>query len=344
MNKVNIRELSAKELQNYASELGYEKFVGTQIFEWLHNKMETSFDKMTNLPQELREHLNNNFYIDYIKIKKKLVSNIDGTIKYLFELNDKECIETVLMKYKYGYSLCISTQVGCKMGCRFCASSMCEFSRNLTVSELLDQIILVYKDLNIKINNLVLMGMGEPLENLDNVVRFLKMLPSKYGINLSLRKVTLSTCGVVDKMYELMKHRLQLTLSVSLHASNDKIRDQIMPINKRWNIEQLLKASEDYFEYTRRRVSFEYALIKDLNDSPEHALELVNLFKNKICHINLIPLNNIKERNFVKSPDERVLQFQNILRKNEINVTIRRELGSDINAACGQLRRQDVEA
>lgn len=341
--KVNIRELSIKELQEYVIEIGYQKYVGTQIFEWLHNKFELSFDNMTNLSQEIRDHLKQYFYAPVISIKKKLNSNIDDTIKYLFELNDGELIEAVVMKYRFGYTLCISTQVGCKMGCKFCASSFCDFSRNLTVSEMLDEIMLVEKDLGLKINNLVLMGVGEPLENLDNVVRFLKLLPSKYGLKMGLRKVTISTCGLVDKIYELMKHRLQATLSISLHAPTDELRDKIMPINKKWNIESLMKAADDYFHYTSRRVSFEYILIDGFNDSEENARQLVKLVKNRICHINLIPFNDINERNFKRSLSDKVLAFQQILRQNDINVTVRRELGADIKAACGQLRKQETD-
>lgn len=341
--KIDIRELSIRELQEYMVEIDYPKYVGTQIFEWLHGKYVLDFDKMTNISYELREHLKQNFYAESISIKKKLKSNLDDTIKYLFLLKDGECVEAVLMKYRFGYSLCISTQVGCKMGCKFCASSVCKFVRNLTVSEMLDEIMLVEKDLGIKINNLVLMGIGEPLENLDNVVRFLKLLPSKYGIKLSLRKVTISTCGLVDKIYELMKYRLQATLSISLHATSNEIRDKIMPVNKKWNIESIMKAASDYFEYTSRRVSFEYVLIDGLNDSEEDANALVKLIGDRICHVNLIPLNDIKERNFRRSYYDRVSAFQQILRQNDINATVRRELGADINAACGQLRRQELE-
>ena len=338
--KVNIRELTIKDLQEYVLEMGYEKFVGIQIFEWLHNKYEFSFDKMSNITTELRNHLKQNFYCDSVSLNKKLESDIGDVIKYLFELKDREMVEAVAMKYKFGYSLCISAQAGCKMGCKFCASSICDFSRNLSVTEMLDQIALVEKDKDQKINNLVLMGIGEPLENIDNVVRLIEILPSKYGIRLSPRKITVSTCGLVDKIYELMEHRLQITLSISLHAPNDEIRDKIMPINKKWNIASIMKAADDYFEVTSRRVSFEYVLIDRLNDSKENAHELVNLLGNRICHVNLIPLNNIKERNYKRSSAKKIAEFQQILRKSGINVTVRRNLGFDISAACGQLRKQ----
>ncbi|MBP0979257.1 MAG: 23S rRNA (adenine(2503)-C(2))-methyltransferase RlmN [Oscillospiraceae bacterium] len=342
-HRINIRELNIRELQDYVAEIGYPKYVGTQIFDWLHRKSVFNFENMTNLSQDMREHLIQNFVAPVISIKRKLYSNVDDTIKYLFELSDGECVEAVVMKYKYGYTLCISTQAGCKMGCKFCASSVCKFTRNLSISEMLDEIMLVEKDLNTKILNLVLMGIGEPLDNLDNVVKFLKMLPCKYGLNLGLRRVTVSTCGLVDKIYELMKYRLPVTLSISLHATTDEVRDKIMPVNKKWNIESLIKAADDYFNYTSRRVSFEYVLINELNDSPEQALELVRLLGDRVCHVNLIPLNDIKERNFKRSIPERVFAFQKILRKYEINTTVRRELGADIRAACGQLRRKERE-
>ena len=341
--KINIRELSIKELQDYVTEIGYHKFVGKQIFEWLHNKFVLNFDDMTNLSCELREHLKQYFYTPVISIKKKLYSNIDDTIKYLFELEDGECVEAVAMKYKFGYTLCISTQAGCKMGCKFCASSICNFSRNLTVSEMLDEIILIKHDMGIKISNLVLMGIGEPLDNLENVAKLFQILPSKYGLEISLRRVTVSTCGLVDKIYELMKYKFQATLSISLHAPNDEIRNQIMPINKKWNVEALIKAANDYFDVTSRRVTFEYILIDGLNDSKENAEELVRLLQGRPYHVNLIPLNNIKERNFKRSSEERVLKFQRILRQGDINTTVRRELGTDIKAACGQLRIQEKE-
>lgn len=344
--KINIRELSIKELQEYVIEIGYPKYVGTQIFEWLHGKFELNFDNMTNISEALRNHLKQNFCVPVISIKRKLYSNLDDTVKYLFELNDGECVEAVAMKYKFGYTLCISTQAGCKMGCEFCASSICGFARNLKVSEMLDQIMLVEQDLDQKISNLVLMGIGEPLDNLENVVKFLKLLPSKFGFKLSLRRVTISTSGLVDKIYELMEHNIQATLSISLHAPNNEIRDQIMPINKKWNIESLIKAADEYFKRTSRRVSFEYILIEGLNASLDQAKELADLIRGvggQTCHVNLIPLNDIKERNFRRPDPKKVFDFQNVLRRNGINVTVRRDLGSDIRAACGQLRRQETE-
>ncbi len=339
-NKPNIRDLDISQLQAYVLSLGYDKYVALQIFDWLHNKFELNFDRMTNLSQEMRAHLKRDFCIKSIVIKKKLRSGLDDTVKYLFELDNGEHVEAAVMKYKFGYTLCISTQIGCKMGCKFCASSICRFVGNLSMGEMIDQIILVERDLGEKLNNLVLMGIGEPLDNLDNVIKLLKFLPKRYGVNLSLRKVTVSTCGLVDKIYELMQYKFPVTLSISLHAPNDEIRDKIMPINKKWNIESLMKAADDYFLHTSRRVSFEYVLIDGLNDSEQNAKELVELIGDRICHVNLIPLNDIKERNFKRSLSSNVLAFQQILRQNDINVTVRRELGSDINAACGQLRLQ----
>jgi 23S rRNA (adenine2503-C2)-methyltransferase len=263
----------------------------------------------------------------------------DNTVKYLFRLNDGELIESVIMKYKYGYTICVSSQVGCKMGCKFCASGIAGFVRNLTASEILSQVYTAQRDLGIRISHIVMMGVGEPLDNFDNVMRFLSHVTDENGLNISMRNISLSTCGVVTGIYKLMEKKLQLTLSVSLHAPNDAIRSQTMPVNDRWNIDELLKACRDYTNATSRRISFEYAMISGVNDTDECARELGKRLKGMLCHVNLIPVNSVKERDYKKSSDNRIADFIKVLEKYGINVTVRRTLGSDINASCGQLRR-----
>lgn len=336
---LDIKSMTSAELSEMLVSLQQPRFRAAQIFDWLHVKKVLTFEEMSNLPKNLIEKLNQNCYITSLKIEKKLVSKIDSTIKYLFALNDNQYIESVLMKYKHGNSICISTQVGCKMGCAFCASTKAGFVRNLTPSEILEQIYMATKDTGEKISNVVLMGIGEPLDNYDNVIRFLDLLSCDKGHNLSLRHVSLSTCGVVDKIYDLAEKKYGLTLSISLHAPNDKLRSNTMPINKRWNIDELLTACKVYTQKTSRRISFEYALIKGVNDSIECANELSKKLKGMLCHVNLIPVNEIKESNYKKSDKQNVFIFQQQLIKNGINTTIRRTLGTDISAACGQLRR-----
>ena len=297
---------------------------------------------MSNLPVSLREKLRENCYITSFSIVRKLSSQLDGTVKYLFELPDGEYVETVLMRYEHGNSLCISSQVGCRMGCEFCASTKAGFIRHLTPSEILEQVYAVSRDTGEKISNIVLMGIGEPLDNFDNVMRFLELISHPEGLNLSHRHISLSTCGVVDRIYELADKNLQLTLSISLHATDDETRSSIMPINRRWNIEELLKACRHYTGRTHRRISYEYSLIKGVNDSKEQALRLAKLLKGTLCHVNLIPVNYVEEAGFEKSSKEAVYAFQKTLNDKGINATVRRTLGADINAACGQLRRQEI--
>ena len=294
---------------------------------------------MTNISLALRTKLSDKFYINRLNIVRKLESSIDNTVKYLYELSDGNHIETVLMDYKHGNSLCISTQVGCKMGCRFCASTIAGFKRNLLPSEMLEQIYEAERDSGRKVESLVLMGIGEPLDNYDNVVKFLKLLSCPKGKNLSLRHVSVSTCGLVDRIYDLAENRFGLTLSVSLHASSNERRSEIMPVNKRYDINELLAACRDYIEKTGRRISFEYAVIRGVNDSQQDADKLIKLLHGINCHVNLIPVNEIKERDF-KSDRQSVQNFMHMLEKGGLNVTVRRTLGSDINAACGQLRRE----
>lgn len=335
----DINSLTYEQLNNVISKLGQPKFRAKQIFTWLHKNGVTSFDEMTNVSKALREKLCENYYISTCEIEDKYVSKIDDTVKYLFKLNDGEYIESVIMKYKYGYTICVSSQVGCKMGCTFCASTLAGFKRNLTSGEIEAQLHSAQRDLNIKISHIVLMGIGEPLDNFDNVINFLYNVNDENGLNISMRNITISTCGVVPRIYDLMKLNLQLTLTISLHAPNDEIRSNTMPINNKYKIDELLKACREYGLKTGRRVSFEYTLIKDVNDSSENALELASRLKGMNSHVNLIPVNDVKERGNVKSSKKAILNFQNILKKSGINATIRRTLGSDINASCGQLRR-----
>lgn len=338
MDKTDILSLTFEELEEKITALGEKKFRAKQIYEWLHIQRVKEFSEMTNLSAQFRERLNENFYINSLKIKKRLVSNIDNTVKYLYGLRDGESVESVLMEYKHANSLCISTQVGCKMGCRFCASTIAGWSRNLEPSEMLSQIYETERDSGRHVGSIVLMGIGEPLDNFDNVVKFLKILNSG-GEGLSLRHLSLSTCGLVDRIYDLAQLKLGITLSVSLHAATDEKRSAIMPVNRRYDLSQLMKACDDYFAATGRRISFEYSLIEGVNDDDKSADELISLLGGKNCHINLIPINEVKERDFRKSRS--VEHFRKRLEAAGLNATVRRTLGADISAACGQLRREE---
>lgn len=341
--KKDIKSLNNEELAEWVRENSLPAFRAKQIFSWLHKSGVSDFSEMSNVSKELRNKLSEEFYISSCEIENKYVSAIDGTVKYLFKLSDGEFLETVIMKYKYGYTICVSSQVGCKMGCRFCASTLAGFKRNLTAGEIESQLHSAQKDLGIRISHIVLMGIGEPLDNFDNVLRFIENVNSEDGLNISVRNITLSTCGIVPRIKDLMKHDLQLTLTISLHAPNDEIRSKIMPVNDKWKINEVIAACREYAEFTSRRVSFEYTLIKDVNDTPECAEELSKLLKGMLCHVNLIPVNNVEERKNIRSSDKSVNKFLHILQKNGINATIRRTLGSDINASCGQLRRKKTE-
>ena len=334
----DIRSLSYDELSNEILNLGFPKFRINQIYSWIHEKCVSSFDEMTNISKDMRQKLTETFYFNNLSINTKLVSKIDDTVKYLFTLSDGEYVESVVMKYKYGYSICISTQVGCKMGCTFCASAIGGFVRQLSTGEMLSEIYTAQKDLNIKVNHLVLMGTGEPFDNYDNVLKMLNLITDEKGQNMSMRHISLSTCGVVPKIYELADEKLGLTLSVSLHAPNNNIRNASMPINKKYDIDELLKACKYYADTTGRRISFEYAMIKGINDSDDCAVELAKRLKGILCHVNLIPVNNVRETSFIKSSVERQKKFIDILASRGITATVRRTLGSDINASCGQLR------
>ena len=335
----DIKSLSLDELKMEITASGEKSFKAAQIYSWLHKRGADSFDEMTDLSKNLRENLRNNYDIYTCSIEKKLVSVYDETVKYLFKLHDGELIESVVMKYKYGYTICVSSQVGCKMGCRFCASGIAGFVRNLNPSEILSQIYVAQRDLGIRISHIVMMGVGEPLDNYDNVMKFLSMISDANGLNIGMRNISLSTCGVVSGIEKLMNEKLQLTLSISLHAPNDEIRSRTMPVNDRWGIDELLSVCRRYTEATSRRISFEYAMISGVNDSDECARELGKRLKGMLCHVNLIPVNSVKERDFRKSSDSRIDSFIKTLEKYSVNVTVRRTLGSDINASCGQLRR-----
>ncbi len=337
---VDIKSLTKEQLKHEIVAMGYPAFRGTQVAAWLDNGC-SSFDGMTNLPLSLREQLKERFVIPGVTILRKLQSQQDETVKYLFELPDGETVESVLMRYHHGWSQCLSTQVGCRMGCAFCATGMGGLSRNLLPSEMLSQIEQAQRDHGIRVSSVVLMGMGEPLDNYDNVLRFLHMLSESGGVHIGMRHVSLSTCGLVDGIYRLMEEKLQLTLSVSLHAPNNEIRSRIMPINRRWPIEELLAACREYIRATGRRISFEYAMMDGVNDSDACAMELAARLKGMLCHVNLIPANEVKGKEHRRSSKQRLMRFSQLLEQQGINVTVRRTLGADINASCGQLRRQE---
>lgn len=344
MEKRDILSMSFDELAQAIKDLGEPAFRAKQIYSWLHVSCVTAFDDMTNISKSLRQKLNDNFVIFTVSIEKKLISEYDYTQKYLYKLHDGEFIESVLMKYKYGYTICVSTQVGCRMGCKFCASTLDGVVRNLTASEILAQIYAAQRDNNIKISHVVLMGMGEPLDNFDNVMRFLSLITDEQGQNMSMRHISLSTCGVVPGIYALMEKDLQLTLSVSLHAPDDVIRSSMMPVNKKWHVDELLEACRKYTDKTRRRISFEYAMVSGVNDSDDCARLLAGKLKGILCHVNLIPVNEVKETGCKKSSRERIEAFSAILEKSGYTVTVRRKLGADINASCGQLRRNSKKS
>lgn len=338
MEKIDILSLSLEELENILIENGEKKFRAKQIFQWLHVKRVFDFSKMTDISVQLRQSLNEIFCIKGLFVQKKLESAIDNTVKYLYRLPDGNFVETVLMEYNYGRSICVSTQVGCKMGCRFCASAIAGYIRDLEPSEILMQIYETEKDAGVRVSGVVLMGIGEPLDNFANVMKFLSLLSDKNGNNLSLRHVSLSTCGIVPKIYELADKKLQLTLSVSLHSADNDKRSEIMPVNRTYNIDKLIEACRVYIEKTGRRITFEYAVIDNVNSAEKDADKLADLLRGLNCHVNLIPVNRVKERNY-KTAASGVAQFAKRLEKRGINATVRRTLGSDIEAACGQLRR-----
>ncbi len=339
---LDLKSMNFAEVEKVVQDLGLPRFRAKQLYSWLQKGVD-SFDEMRNLPKPMLEKLSENFYLSYAKIERKYSSKIDETVKYLYRLCDGNLIESVVMKYKHGYSICVSSQVGCNMGCKFCASTIGGKERNLSAGEILSQIFTAQKDLSIRISNVVLMGMGEPLENYDNVIRFLELVGQADGLNIGMRHISLSTCGIVDKIYDLMKKNLQITLSISLHAPFDNMRDEIMPINKKYNVKTLIDACRDYTTRTGRRISFEYALIKDFNDTKECADELAKLLSGMISHINLIPANPVHKGKFQKPDNTAVYKFCELLTNKGLNATVRRTLGSDIDASCGQLRKKHKE-
>ena len=341
--KTDIKSLPFAAVEEYIAGLGEKKFRAKQLYEWMHVHKAASYGEMTNLPKSLRRQLDEETDYTCLRQVDCQISRQDGTRKYLFAMADGNMVESVLMRYHHGNSVCISSQVGCRMGCRFCASTLDGLERNLAPSEMLDQIYRIERDIGERVSNVVVMGTGEPLDNYDNLLTFIRMLTDEHGCHISQRNVTVSTCGIVPRIRQLAEEKLQITLALSLHASNQKKRLELMPIARTYDISQVLDACAFYFQETGRRVTFEYSLVEGVNDAPEQALELAHLLAGMHGHVNLIPVNPIKERSYAASRPASVHRFQNILEKNGINVTIRRELGADIDGACGQLRRRYKE-
>ena len=343
MEKKDIASLPLPLLTEYLTGLHLPKYRAAQIYRWIHQKGAVTFAEMTDLSKALRAQLDDNFVIFACAIEKKLISCYDSTVKYLFRLHDGEMVESVVMKYKYGYTICVSSQVGCKMGCAFCASTLDGCVRSLEASEILGQVYAAQRDLNVRISHVVMMGMGEPLDNYDNTVRFLQMITDENGLHISSRNISVSTCGIVPRIYELAELKTGVTLSISLHAADDARRSRLMPVNRRWQIAELLAAVRYYIKKTGRRVSFEYTLVAGENDSAQDAEKLAALLSGMLCHVNLIPVNAVQETGLTPSDKTRVQTFQNTLLRRGINATVRRTLGADINASCGQLRRATVK-
>ncbi len=339
--KEDIKSLLFPELSDVIKNMGQPAYRAGQIFKWLHSGI-SSFSEMTDMPKTLREELDGRFYISSPVLIKKLVSEKDGTTKYLWRLDDGNAIESVVMRYHHGNSICISSQVGCRMGCKFCASTIGGLIRNLTPGEMLDQVLASQKDIGERISNIVLMGIGEPLDNYDNVLRFLKLVTDARGLNIGMRHISVSTCGLVEKVDKLGEDKLQFTLSVSLHAPDDETRLKLMPVNKAYGVDKLLAACRRYFKKTGRRISFEYAMVDGINDTPRHAALLAKKLKGTGSHVNLILLNKVEESGFNPSTRENLGEFVRILRDSGINVTVRRHLGGDIDASCGQLRKKET--
>lgn len=336
----DLKSLTLQELEEVIEELGEKKFRAKQIYGWIHQKLIQDLDEMVNVPKKLREQLKEKLGFSPIKELERLVSNIDGTSKFIFALQDGSVIESVLMKYKHGNSVCVSSQVGCRMGCRFCASTLDGLSRNLLPSEILDQIYYIQRATKERVSNIVLMGTGEPFDNYENVMRFLDLVTNENGLNLSQRNITISTCGLVSKIKQFADRKMQCNLAISLHSPTDEMRKELMPIAKRYTIDEILEACQYFFEQTGRRITFEYSLVAGVNDKPEHAKILTKRIKNLNCHVNLIPVNPIKERDYKQSNVDSIMEFKAMLERNHINATVRREMGRDIQAACGQLRRK----
>lgn len=343
MEKIDIKSLNYDELADYIVSIGEKKFRAAQLYSWMHEKLACSYDEMTNISEKLKKVLKENTLYTCLEPVRVQESQIDGTKKYLFRLYDGNLIESVFMRYHHGNSVCISSQVGCKMGCRFCASTLNGCVRNLAPSEMLDQIYRIQNLTGERVSNIVIMGSGEPMDNYDNVVKFLELINSEKGLNISQRNITVSTCGLVPRIKQLAELKLQITLAISLHAPNDELRKTMMPIAYTYSIEQIMDACRYYLSQTARRISFEYSLVKGVNDSPECARQLIKLVHGMNCHINLIPVNPIKERDYEQSEKNSIHNFKEILEKAGVNVTIRREMGRDIDGACGQLRQNHID-
>lgn len=342
--KTDIKSLTLEELQKAMQEMGEKPFRAKQLYEWMHGKLAEGYEEMTNIPASLKEKCRQNFSYTALQKVQMQESKIDGTRKYLFALEDGNVVESVFMRYKHGNSVCISSQVGCRMGCRFCASTLDGLERCLKPSEMLDQIYAITRDTGERVSNVVVMGTGEPMDNYDNLLRFITLLTDENGLNISQRNLTVSTCGIVPKMRELAGEHLQITLALSLHATTDEKRRKLMPIAKRYSLKELMEACSYYFEETGRRLTFEYSLVKDVNDTQEDAKELIALVHGMNCHVNLIPVNPIKERDYVQSDRKSVERFKHMLEQGGITATVRREMGRDIDGACGQLRRRHLES
>jgi len=339
----NLMDMTLEELEQMLLDMGQQKFRAKQIFIWVNRGIK-SIDDMTNISKQFRQELTGVCKISRIKLISKLQSEIDSTAKYLFELEDGNIIESVLMKYKYGFTACISSQAGCRMGCKFCASTGANFSRNLTAGEMLDQVMTMQEDSGNRIGHVVLMGIGEPLDNYDNVIKFLRIINHPDGLMIGLRNISLSTCGIVPNILRLAKENIPITLSVSLHSARDDKRSAMMPINKSFCIDKLISACKIYTESTKRRITFEYAMISGENDSEQDAKDLAGLLKGMLCHVNLIPVNSVQGNGYKKSSRIQIDNFKNIMESRGIETTVRRELGSDINAACGQLRKNRLDS
>ena len=343
INRKDIKSLTLSQLKEEMESLGEKSFRAGQLYEWMHEKLAEGYEEMTNIPRRLAEQCALRFEYTTLKTVQMQESKLDGTRKYLFALPDDNTVESVWMRYKHGNAVCISSQVGCRMGCRFCASTLDGLERNLLPSEMLEQIYAITRQTGERVSNVVVMGTGEPMDNFDNLLQFIMLLTDENGLHISQRNITVSTCGIVPRMYQLADRQLQITLALSLHAATDEKRRELMPVANRYSLQELMEACKYYFEKTGRRITFEYSLVKDVNDTNEDVIQLTKLIKGLNCHVNLIPVNPIRERDYVQSERHAVESFKNKLEKNGINVTIRREMGRDIDGACGQLRRRYIE-
>lgn len=343
MKKFDLRSLDEKQMMGLAEACDEKSFRGKQLFEWIHQKRVSDLSEIRNLPKHFLECLSEKYIISGIHIEKKQVSKESDTAKYLFSLSDGSLVESVWMKYHHGNSVCISSQVGCRMGCSFCASTLTGLDRNLTAGEMLSQIYEIQRETRERVSNVIVMGMGEPLDNYESLLAFIRLLSDEKGIHISQRNITVSTCGLVDQIRRMMEEKLQVTLAISLHAPNDAIRRKMMPVANKYSMDEIFSVCREYIKNTGRRITFEYSMVDGVNDEKAHALELSRKLKGMNCHVNLIPLNAVKERKNRRSKEENIRDFKQILEKNRLNVTIRREMGSDIDAACGQLRNNFIK-